>query len=115
MLGGPRLYEFILRIARMPIAARISINAICPRTSSVGTTTPPGRGVGVGAGGDVGVGVAGGDVGVGVGVPGGDVGVAVGVGGAPPVVIPTKRGMLNPVAAPCRVRSGATFPFAVRA
>src|SRR6478672_16297 len=105
----------------MPIAARISINAICPRASSVGTTTPPGRGVDVGPGGDVGVGVAGGDVGVGVGVAGGDVGVGVevpggdvGVGPAPPVVIPTKRGMLNPVAAPWRVRSGATSPFAVR-
>src|SRR5438445_12476566 len=32
----------------MLIAARISINGICPRTSSVGTATSPGGGAGVG-------------------------------------------------------------------
>jgi hypothetical protein len=102
----------------MPIAARISVNPISPRESSVGTTTRPGVGVGVPAG-DVGVavGVA---VGVGVGVPGGDVRVAVGiavgvgVGACCAVVTARPSGLLNPVAAPESVRVGAVLPLAVR-
>jgi hypothetical protein len=69
--------------------------------------------VGAAVGVEVGV-VVGPRVGVVVGVEVG-VEVGVGVGGAAPTVMARDVGLFNPVAAPERVRSGATLPLAVRA